>query len=231
MTITPEELTAFADGELSGEREAQIAAAIEADPELARKVAAHRALKARLAGHFDPIVEQPVPEALATMLQPKLAEVVDLAAARERIEARRTLPRWGWVVGPALAASLALAMFLPRGGEVQEGYADAQLASTLDSQLVADQPVSAETRILLSFRNDAGRYCRAFSGKEGGGIACRDDEGWKLEALGKGSTTASTDYRMAGAGEAELLARAQEMAKGPALDAQAEASAKASGWR
>jgi hypothetical protein len=36
---------------------------------------------------------------------------------------------------------------------------------------------------------------------------------------------------MAGTSDAELLAMAQEMAKGPALDAPAEASAKANGWR
>lgn len=231
MTITPEELAAFADGELSGEREAQIAALIEADPELANQVATHRALRARLTAHFAPLVAEPVPEALAVMLKPRPAQVIDLADARERIEMKRSLPRWGWIVGPALAASLALALFLPRGKELPEGYADTRLASALDNQLAADQPLTADTRILLSFRNQAGTYCRAFSGREGSGIACRDEEGWKLEALGKGSAGASQDYQMAGASDAELLAMAQVMAKGPALDAPAEASARASGWR
>lgn len=230
MTITREDIAAFADGQLSAAREAEVAAAIAADSELQRQVEAHRALKARLAGHFAPIADEAVPEALAAMLAPRPAEVVDLATARERREAKRRLPRWSWVVGPAIAASLALAVFLPRGG-TPEGYADAQLAAVLDSQLVAEQPGNADTRILLSFRDREGAFCRAFSATRGSGIACRDAEGWKLEAVGEGAQATDTDYRMAGAGNAEILARAQRMAAGPALDAEAEALARDASWR
>lgn len=230
MTVSREELAAYADGELSAEREAAVAAQIAADPALARKLEAHRALKARLASHFAPIVEEPLPEALTASLRLKEAEVVDFSAARERMEAKRTLPRWGWIAGPALAASLALAVFLPRSGEPATGYADAQLAAVLDSQLVADQQPDATTRILLSFRNGDSDICRAFIGSEGG-IACRDERGWKLEAIGEGSTDPGTDYRMAGASDSELLAKVQDIASGPALDAEAERRARAKGWR
>ncbi|MEL7720532.1 hypothetical protein AAG598_10850 [Citromicrobium bathyomarinum] len=101
----------------------------------------------------------------------------------------------------------------------------------LDERLVASQSQTVETRVLLSFRGEEGRYCRAFSGSAGSGIACRDDEGWKLEAVGNDSEGASTDYRMAGAGDSEILALAQEMAAGPALDAEGEKAARAQGWR
>lgn len=232
MTITPEDIAAFADGELSGEREAQVAAAVKADPQLAQQVERHKALKATLASHYAPVLDQPVPDRLAAMLaEPYQAEVVDFAAAREKRESRRRLPHWGWIAGPALAASLALAVFLPRQGGEAPTYADTQLAAVLDHRLVAGQPQAEETRVLLSFRSEEGRYCRAFSGSAGGGIACHDDEGWKLEAVGKGSEGASTDYRMAGAGDAEILALAQDMAAGPALDAEAEKAARAQGWR
>ncbi len=230
MTISREDIAAFADGELSGEREADVAAAIAADPGLQREVEAHRALQARLSGHFAPIAEQPVPEALAAMLAPKDAEVVDFAAARRKREATRTLPRWGWIAGPAIAASLALAVFLPRGG-APDGYADTRLAGVLDTQLVAEQQPDADLRILLSFRDGEGDFCRAFSSAEGSGIACRDAEGWKLEALGTGSGGAPTDYRMAGASDGDILARAQQMADGAALDAAEEAAAREAGWR
>jgi hypothetical protein len=230
MTVSREELAAYADGELSAEREAAVAAQIAADPALARELEAHRALKARLASHFAPIVEEPLPEALTASLRSKEAEVVNFSAVRERMEAKRTLPRWGWIAGPALAASLALAVFLPRSGEPATGYADAQLAAVLDSQLVADQQPDATTRILLSFRNGDSDICRAFSGSEGG-IACRDERGWKLEAIGEGSTGPGTDYRMAGASDSELLAKVQDIASGPALDAEAERRARANGWR
>ncbi len=232
MTLTREELAAFADGELTGERAAQIAAAVAADPALAGEVEAHRALRAQLADHYAPVATAPVPDRLTALLaQPQEAEVVNFAEAKERRAARRTIPRWGWIVGPALAASLALAVLLPGSGDDGAPYADPQLAGVLDTRLVAEQAPGADTRILLSFRAQGGDVCRVFSGEGGGGIACRDQQGWRLEALGEGSAGASTEYRMAGASEAALLSRAQDMAQGPALDAAAEAEAKANDWR
>lgn len=230
MTLAREDIAAFADGQLTGAREAEVAAAIAADPALQREVEAHRALRARLSGHFAPVAEEPVPEALAAMLAPRDAAIVDLAAARERRAARRTLPRWGWLAGPAIAASLALAIFLPRG-EASDGYADAQLARVLDDQLVAEQRPGAPTRILLSFRDGEGAFCRAFSSADGSGIACREPGGWKLEALGDGSDAARTDYHMAGASDGAILSRAQQMADGVALDGAQEAAAREAGWR
>ena len=230
MTVTREDIAAYADGELAPDRALQVEEAVERDAELAQQLAAHRALKDRLAGHFAPIAQQPVPDRLSAMLTRETAPVGDIAAAREKREARRLLPHWGWVAGPALAASLALAIFLPRGG-VPDGYADAQLAGALDTQLVAEQPSGADTRILLSFQNREGDFCRAFSGASGSGIACRDTQGWKLEALGEGAAGARTEYRTAGADAGAIMARAQSMADGPALDAEAEAEARATGWQ
>ena len=47
MTVTREELAAFADGELDPAREAEVAAAVAADPELEAQLEAHRTLRAR----------------------------------------------------------------------------------------------------------------------------------------------------------------------------------------
>lgn len=235
MTISRDELAAFADGELAGERAQEIEAAIAADPGLMRDLERHRALKAQLCAHFDPIAAQPVPDALAALLrgapEAPATNVVEFAESRERIAEKRRLPRWSWVAGPALAASLALAVLVPRGGDEAAGYAGAQLAGLLDQRLVAQQSPGADTRVLLSFRDRAGAYCRAFSGSAGGGIACRDDAGWRLETLGEGSAGSESDYRMAGAADAAILARAQALADGPALDAEQEAAARARDWR
>ena len=222
MSVTREELAAFADGELDPARAAEVAAAVEADPALAEQVRAHRALKARLSAHFAPIMEAPLPESLAAPLQPK---VVDFAAAREKRERARALPRWTWIAGPALAASLALAVFWPRGG-----YVDAPLADTLDNQLVATQAADADTRILLSFRNSDGAYCRAFSASSLAGIACHDETGWVLTESVRATAGQTGEYRQAGS-LAEVMERAQAMAAGPALDAAQEQAAKADGWR
>jgi len=225
MNITPEELAAFADGELDAPRAAEVAAMVSADPDLEARVRAHRALKAKLGAHFASITDAPVPDRLTALLRPQRAGVVDFATAREKRV--RSLPRWTWFAGPALAASLALAMFLRPGGD----YAQGDLASALDGQLVAAQDADAPTRILVSFQNSAGKYCRAFAGEAQSGIACRDDAGWKLAFKGKGVAVESGDYRMAGSPAAEVLRQAQAMAAGPALDAAGEEAAKARGWR
>ena len=228
MSVTREELAAFADGELDAVRAAEIAAAIDADPALQAQLGAHRALQERLSTHFAPIIDAPLPGRLTAALRPE-PRVIDFAAAREKRERARTLPRWTWFAGPALAASLALAVLLPRGPG--EGYADGALAETLDGQLVAAQSADASTRILLSFRDGEGAFCRAFAGEAQSGIACRDAEGWKLRFEGEGVAVQGSDYRMAGTPAAVVFERAQAMAAGPALDADAEKRAQARGWR
>jgi anti-sigma factor RsiW len=227
MEMTREELAAFADGELDAARSAEVAAAVAADPLLAEEVRAHRALRARLQAHFAPILEQPLPEGLTDALRPASDPVVSLAEARDK--RRAPVPRWLWLAGPALAASLVLAVFVPRGGG--DGYADDALAAALGKQLVATQGADAEPRILLSFRDQEGSYCRAYAGAEQSGIACRDVNGWRLRVTGAGAAAQTGEYRMAGNPAAHVLARAQVMAAGRALDADAERVARARGWR
>ena len=230
MSVTREELAAFADGELDDAREAEIAAAVAADPALARQVEAHRALKARLASHFAPIVEAPLPERITAPLQARYeSEVVDFSTARDKRERTRRIPRWSWIAGPAVAASLALAILLPRGPDAH--YADGGLGEVLEGQLVATQTRNASPRILLSFRDDAGSYCRAFASASNSGIACRDDTGWRLVFEADGIAAQPGEYKKAGNPAAQVLERAQAMAAGPALDAQEERSARQSGWR
>ena len=224
MSVTREELAAFADDELDPARQAAVAAAVAADQALADEVRAHRALKQRLEARFAPIMDQPPPERLTALLQAE-PKVIDFVAARER--RARTLPRWSWIAGPALAASLALALLLPRGGD----YADGALAEVLDGQLVGAQSADAPTRILLSFRDGEGAFCRVFAGEAQSGIACRDVEGWRLRMTGAGVSEQQGDYRMAGNPAAEVLERAQAMAAGPALDAAQEQQARSRGWR
>jgi len=237
VTISPEELAAYADGELDEARAAEVAAAIAKDPALQREFDAHEALKAKLAGHFAAVLAQPLPEHLTGLLKApgketpdKDAKVADFATARARRVSKRRLPDWRWIVGPALAASLALALFLPRGTDAPTTYAGEELADVLDSQLVAGQRADAETRILLSFQASDGAYCRVFSATDSSGIACRDPTGWQLRELRAGASEQAGEYRQAGASHAELLARAQAMAKGPALDDEEEEEARASNW-
>ncbi len=237
MNITDETLAAYADGELDGAEKERVAAAVAADPALAAKMAAHRALKARLATHYAPLAEQAVPPHLAALLsgaqykdEQNSGGVISFAAARQKRGLVPVLRRWGPIAGPALAASLVLAVLQPWAGGSPKGYADPALATALDTQLAANQPADAETRILISFEREGGGLCRAWRGETEGGIACRDDTGWKVEqqfALGESS---GSQFRQAGS-EADLLAAAQDMAAGGALDAGAEKAAKDRGWK
>ena len=138
--------------------------------------------------------------------------------------------RWIRIAGPALAASLVLAlvgMSLSRSGD----YARGDLAEALESQLVATQAADSPVRVLLSFRDHGGEYCRGFTGKARSGIACRDHRGWRLRKLLGPSRVGSNEYQQAGSVEMTLMAPAQEMAAGPALDAAEEALAASGGWR
>lgn len=224
---TPEQIAAFADGQLEGAELERIAAAIAADPALEKQVAAHRALARRLGAHFAPIAAEPVPDHLAALLKAPQDNVASLADARAR---RKGPPRWAWLAGPALAASLVLALTLRPASDA--GYADAQLASALDSQLVAGQQADAPVRVLLSFRDAGGAYCRAFERAASAAIACRDAQGWQLRnhsAASSGGAPAG-EYRQAGSA-GDVLAAAQAMAAGPALTAEEELAARRNGWR
>lgn len=227
---TPEQIAAFADGQLEGAELERIAAAIAADPALEKQVAAHLALAQRLGAHFAPIAAEPVPNHLAALLKAPQDKVVSLADARAR---RKGPPSWTWLAGPALAASLVLALTLrPARDAGDAGYADAQLASALDSQLVAGQQADAPVRVLLSFRDAGGAYCRAFERAASAAIACRDAQGWQLRnhsAASSGGAPAG-EYRQAGSA-GDVLAAAQAMAAGPALTAEEELAARRNGWR
>ncbi len=122
MTIDPEKIAAYADGELSPEDAAEVEAAMETDPAIVEQIEAHMALRDRLRAHFAPVVEAPVPDRLTALLGSRDDEkkVVDLAAVRRaRADVQPKPARTRWMMGGALAASLALGLIL--GTQVKQG--------------------------------------------------------------------------------------------------------------
>lgn len=232
MNISDNLIAAFADGELDAAETARVEAAIAADPALAEKVAAHRALRQLLARHYAPIAEAAVPAHLAQMLAQKTdsAEVVSFAAERQRRGLAPLVRRWVPIAGPALAASLVLALWQPWQKGAPDGYVGGPLATALDTQLVGTQDAASDTRILVSFEREGGGLCRAWRGADVGGIACRDANGWKVEQQFALGGAQSSEFRQAGS-EADLLAAAQDMAAGAALDAAGERSARDRNWQ
>jgi anti-sigma factor RsiW len=140
MNITREQIAALADGELSADEAARVEAAVASDPALARQLAAERRLREDLRAGLDPVLSEPVPEALMALLAGvaareteagtteapprRPAEVHDLSEARarkeaaERAAAETRAARGGRTIstnsrwGMALAASLVLGLML-----------------------------------------------------------------------------------------------------------------------
>lgn len=229
MTISPEQLAAFVDGELGELDAARVRRAVEADPALTAQVAQMRQLQAVLSARYDPILAEPVPETLTAPIA-AAGKVVDFAAAREDRAARLSRPAWRLGIGSAIAASLVLTLVAVGRDQAPEGYADQQLAGVLDSALSGSNP-GGDTRVLLSFRDQQGQFCRAWSGAQQGGIACRDNRGWKLIDEGKGGAVQSGEFRQAGSDDAAILAAAQDLADGPALNRADEVAARSAGWQ
>ena len=239
MEVTREMLMAYADGEVDEITSRRIEQAISDDPELARQLEAELALKAKLHGHFAGIDEHPVPDAWTAAIAAAReddARVVALDDGR-RARARRGVPRWG--AGMAIAASLVLGVLLgtriaPGDGPLVEKdgtlIASAGLGKALENQLASEQE-GARLRVLASFRREDGSICRAFTGGALSGIACRAEDGWRMERLLPGGRMQSTEYRLAGSTDAELMAAAQEMASEAPLDAEQERAAQERGWR
>ena len=229
MTISPEELAAYADGELDQVTAVRVRRAIEDDPQLASELAKLTALRTMLAARFDPILAEPVPGRLSQPVA-DASKVVSLAEVRSQRQSLWQRPQFRIGAGAAIAASLVVAVLLGGRGGSAQGYADTQLTSALDETL-SGQTAPDGTRLLISFRDNGGAACRGYSAKDTSGIACRDNRGWKLKVLGGSAEQQSAEYRQAGSGDAAIMAAAQDMAAGPAFDAAAEAAARKADWR
>lgn len=239
MSVTREMLAAYADGELTPDQRAQVEAALAGDAALATELARHRALRDRLAAHFAPVAEEPVPDRLTAMLKSGGVEVVDLAVARQDRKVHKVLATPRWWMGSAIAASLAIGIIVGGqmfgGGSVRDDggrlMASGALERELQNGLSSARSQDGAARILLSYKARDGRYCRVYSEQGAAGIACRDADGWAIERMQAGVSDQSTQYRQAGSAEAEIMAAAQDMAADGPLDPETEKSAQARGWK
>lgn len=247
MTISDETLMAYADGELDAATRASIEAAMHEDPEIARRVARHRALRETMQGAFAAVLEEPVPDRLIAAARGQTAAkgaVADLSLAREA--ARRKISRRPWQPA-AMAASLLLGLGLGflawhrSGALIQPGsggglVANAALAEALSDQLSDDRSPAQVAVTGLSFRSKSGDYCRTFSltGTDASaGLACREGMEWKIKALAQSGHTAtnSGSFRTAASEESPAIRAAVEgTIDGEPLDRAGEISARQSGW-
>jgi len=244
MTLSDEVLMAYADGELDIQTREQVEEAITKDPEIARRVASHKALRDALRSSFDPVLDEPVPDRLvaaarASSPAPSYPRVVPL---RRHSAAARSWPKWA-----AIAASFVLgALVLQFGsnlhisGSITERdgqlLASGALEQALSNQLTKNQPARAPVQIGVSFRSKDGNYCRTFQLRQAtslAGLACREENKWRVEILARAdaSPAGNPEYRPAGSAlPSSVIQAVNETIAGDPLDADAEGDARKRQW-
>jgi hypothetical protein len=238
MTISDETLMAFADGELDSATRAAVEAAMREDPEIERRVAQHRAMRAKLQLAYAAELDEAPPERLLT------------AARGAPRSLRKPVARTRWQPMVSMAASLligvGLGYFVQRhasplmvenaGGLIARGA----LEKALSNQLASERIPSAPVHIGLSFMAKSGDYCRTFTmatAPSPAGVACRRANDWQIRVLAQPSDGAAGDesaaaYRTAGSVLSPVILDAvQQQIAGEPLDQNEEVAARQQGWR
>ena len=232
-------LMAFVDGELTPDRRAEVEAALAADPALRARADAFRQVRTAARAAF-PIAPDPRDSALASLITG--AGRPGDASTAERI--RRwiggiSLPQaatWGAVATACFVAGMG-----PRAELSFEGFAldrrgaiaDPGLVKVLDHRAAAEGSDAQGRAVGLTFRAADGRWCRSFrSGEDGvAGLACRQDGGWRAEAVAPLAATAGEVRTASSDTPPAVLAAVDALIGGDTLDAAAEADAIRSRWR
>jgi hypothetical protein len=243
MKVQDEMLMAYADGELDAAERAQVEAAMAADPQLARRVSAHQALRRTVATGFGKVLEEPVPERLATLARSAVpSSKAQVLPFRRQAAAARPWLQWGSLAASFLLGALVWQFgarpylsgpVVDRNGEL---IASGVLARALSNQLVAEQGATTPVQMGVSFLSKGGDYCRTFQLRAAAGLAgmaCQRDAQWKLEVLTRtGGNAASPQYRQAGSAlPPAVLQVVSESITGEPLDAGAEIRVRAQAWR
>lgn len=237
-------LMAHADGELSGAEAAAVAAAIAADPDLARRHAVYVATRARLADVAAATGDAALPAALQ-------ARVADMVAAHRKDRAAaaavvplpvraRSAPAWS----VSLAASVALVVGLGAGLLITGGRPVESVAGPFDSAAVQDAlgrlatgdglaTDAGELRVLSSFRDRADTLCREAAvspvGRDGAlAVLCRAPDGrWQVDLMLRQQSGQPGDGLSTASGLGALDGFLADIGAGPPLDAETEARALA----
>jgi hypothetical protein len=234
MKFSQETLMAYADGELDAPTRQAIEAEMAVDPEVAREVERHRAVRTDVGAAFARVLDEQIPDRLLR--------------AAQKAQTNSQPRRWAWPEWTSIAASLVIGMVVGRAMLQPPGAKDDIIAAGSDGRIVAggqlaqalSEQLSAEdgsrVDIGLTFRSKSGEYCRTFGTRVGMdvvGFACRDAEVWRIDML---ATTKPTerggDYRMASTQLPAPIVRAiADRMQGEALDADQEAIARQRRWR
>ncbi|HUN74358.1 MAG TPA: hypothetical protein VMU40_07580 [Steroidobacteraceae bacterium] len=244
MSLSDEILMAYADDELEPAQRAAVEQAMACDPDLARRVAEHKALRERLHRAYDPVLREPIPaNLLAAAREPPAGSPDNVIALQPRAPRRRPAP-WQWA---AMAASLLVGLGIgqltrwggasdPLAARNGQLLARGALAEALNQQLASTQDPHSPMQVGISYLAKDGSYCRTFTWADRGGLAglaCREGRDWQVQMLMQSASGPEGEgqyRRAASALPAAIAQAAQAQMSGEPLDAQSEAAARASGW-
>jgi hypothetical protein len=242
-----ETLMAYADGELDAKTRSEIAAAVEKDSGLARRVEQHCALRARVTGAFEKVLDQSVPERLAEIARggttPALSmdhgKVLQFPTRTARAPAAPWRAR-EWV---AMAASLVLGVLLswrffasadssPVAASKDALVARGELASALERQLASAQQGDEPVLIGLTFKAREGNYCRSFvlRATRTAGLACRIGSEWQIPATDSSVLPEGGMQQASSTLPPSILRIIEARMDGAALDAEGEKNAQLGAW-
>ncbi len=249
MNLSNETLMAFADGELDPVQRAQVEALLKTDAALRQRVVALQIQRKRLAQAFDPVLDEPVPDRLARLLQTApaatpqhpAAAVINLAEVRAQRARQGGMPTWAQWGGMAASVVLGVLLGTHIAGQktdsdldMRQGHllASGAIASALTAQLASEPKTGAHVSVQLSFVDKQGSYCRTFSTSAMAGLACSHNGQWAVQQVVAVDAPASGEVRQAATAlSRSILEAVDQRMVGTALDAQAERLARDRAWR
>ena len=164
MTFSEETLMAYADNELDAQTRTAVEAAMAADPEIARRVAQHKALRGKVRLAFDNVIDEPTPQRLVNAARgvPTVRREGNVVPLRRKAPQRRGVPLWasiaaslviGIIIGQAMLHGSGSTTVTSRDGQLLAGGV---LAHALSTQLASAQTGQDPVQIGVSFKSKAG---------------------------------------------------------------------------
>jgi hypothetical protein len=244
MTFSEETLMAYADNELDAQTRSAVETAMASDPEIARRVAQHKALRGKLRVVFDKVLDEPTPQRLVDAARgvPAVRREGNVIPLRRKNNTRRIWPQWaaiaatlilGIIIGQALLShGLGAGPVIARNGQL---LANGVLDHALSSQL-SGQTEQTPVHIGVTFITSSGTYCRTFTLQDAAalaGLACRENEAWRVQVLAQTASQSqgSGTLRQATSEIPKTVLEAADAIRfGDPLDAHAEAAAREGEW-
>ncbi|MEP3072233.1 zf-HC2 domain-containing protein [Maricaulis sp.] len=241
MTVEDETLMAYVDGELDAAENARVEAALRDDPALRRRAKTMQSLRGTLAGHFNPVLSEPVPDHLEALVRKASPDRAPAGTDGGPSWLARLLQGWHAphtiAVASAVAAGILIGTQLTAPGSPGGPFAFENGRMTAGSRLASalDRPGAQNASSLavqVSFRHQDGRYCRTFTASGTAGVACRTGGDWQIDLAAPAAGEAGTEVRTAGTAlPLTVLDSVDTWMSGEALSAAEEETAAARGWQ